>query len=185
MGDHRIVGRIRIFGDVEIFLDDTPRVREEGPVSADTAAIFVRLSDVVGTDRDKPAIANLHLTMEFKKPFSLSAVLGAETAAAEDENHGMLALQVGELPAFRRVIGKFVVGENGAWNDVRSHMQSPQFGVAQSSATNQRRSRPEVASSKIAHCRPPVHRSDRAGSQASLPHKECPTTGIRWCNCSR
>jgi hypothetical protein len=76
MGDHRIVGRIRIFGDVEIFLDDTPRVREEGPVSADTAAIFVRLSDVVRTDRDKPAIANLHLTMEFKKPFSLSAVLG-------------------------------------------------------------------------------------------------------------
>ena len=26
MGDHRIAGRIRIFGDVEIFLDDTPRV---------------------------------------------------------------------------------------------------------------------------------------------------------------
>jgi hypothetical protein len=26
MGDHGIVGRIRIFGDVEIFLDDTPRV---------------------------------------------------------------------------------------------------------------------------------------------------------------
>src|SRR3984893_5002131 len=80
-----------------------------------------------GTDRDKPAIANLHLTMEFKKPFSLSAVLGAESAAAEDEHHGMLALQVGELPAFRRVIGKFVVGENGPWNNVRSHMKSPQF----------------------------------------------------------
>ena len=26
MGDHRIVDRIRILGDVEIFLDDTPRV---------------------------------------------------------------------------------------------------------------------------------------------------------------
>jgi len=26
MGDHRIVGRIRIFDDVESFLDDTPRV---------------------------------------------------------------------------------------------------------------------------------------------------------------
>src|SRR3981081_2553726 len=104
-------------------------VSEEGPVSADTAAIFVRLSDVVGTDRDKPAIANLHLTMEFKKPFSLSAVLGAESAAAEDEHHGMLALQVGELPAFRRVIGEFVVGENGPWNNVRSHMKSPQFNA--------------------------------------------------------
>src|SRR6266446_2994814 len=69
-----------------IFLDDTPRVREEGPVSADSAAIFVRLSDVVGADRHKAAIANLHLTMEFKKPFSLSAVPGAETAAAEDKH---------------------------------------------------------------------------------------------------
>ena len=141
MGDHRIVGRIRIFGDVEIFLDDTPRVREEGPVSADTAAIFVRLSDVVRTDRDKPAIANLHLTMEFKKPFSLSAVLGAETAAAEDEHHGMLALQVGELPAFRRVIGKFVVGENGPWNNVRSHMKSSTVGCASPGYVSMVRSR--------------------------------------------
>src|SRR3981081_2939274 len=90
-------------------------VSEEGPVSADSGAIFIRLSDVVGTDRDKPAIANLHLTMKFKKPFSLPAVLGAETAAAEDENHGMLALQLGELSAFRRVVGKFVVGEDGRW----------------------------------------------------------------------
>ena len=61
-------------------------------MSADTGTIFVCLSDVVGTDRDKPAITNLHLTVEFKKSFSLSAVLGAETAAAEDENHGMLPL---------------------------------------------------------------------------------------------
>jgi hypothetical protein len=51
------MGGIRVFGDVEIFLDDTPRVGEEGPVSADAATIFVRLGDVVGTDRDKPAIA--------------------------------------------------------------------------------------------------------------------------------
>src|SRR5262245_39527266 len=113
MGDHGIVGRIRIFGDVEIFLDDAPRVREEGPVSADTTAIFVHLSDVVGSDRHKAAIANLHLTMEFKKPFSLSAVLGAKSAADEDENHGMLELKIRELPAFRSVYGKFVVGENG------------------------------------------------------------------------
>jgi len=90
-------------------------------VSADAATIFVRLGDAVGTDRDKPAIANLHLTVEFKKPFSLSAVLGAETAAAEDKDHGMLALQLGELPALRRVVGKFVVRENGSWNNVRSH----------------------------------------------------------------
>src|ERR1700733_4458480 len=89
--------------------------------------MFVRLGDVVGTDRDKPAIgANLHLAVEFNKPFSLSAVLGAETAAAEDEDHGMLALQLGELPAFRRVVGKFVVGKMAA-GPMSDRIRSPQF----------------------------------------------------------
>jgi hypothetical protein len=121
MGDHGIVEGIRIFSNVEIFLDDTSRVREEGPVSADTATIFVRLGDVVGTDGDKPAIANLNLAVEFEEPFSLSAVLRAETAAAEDEDHGMLALQLGKLLALRSVVGKFVVGKNGSWNNIGSH----------------------------------------------------------------
>jgi len=31
--------------------------------------------------------------MEFNEAFSLPAVLGAETSAAEDENHWMLPLQ--------------------------------------------------------------------------------------------
>jgi hypothetical protein len=95
---------ISVFGDVEIFLDDTPRVGEERPVAANSAAIFIRLSDIVGTDRDEPAIANLELTMKFNKPFSLPAILGTETSAAEDENHWMLSLQFGELPAFRGVV---------------------------------------------------------------------------------
>jgi hypothetical protein len=98
-------------------------------VSADSRAIFIRLHDVVGADRDEPAIANLYLTMEFEKQFGLPAVLGAETAAAEDEHHGMLALQLGELPVFRRVVGKFVVGEDGPWNNARSHMTSPQLAA--------------------------------------------------------
>src|ERR1700676_3280950 len=59
VGDHGIVGRIRLFSDVEIFWNDTPRVGEESPVGTDSAAIFVRLSDIVGANRDKPAIGNL------------------------------------------------------------------------------------------------------------------------------
>jgi hypothetical protein len=74
VGDHGIVDRISVFGDVEIFLDDTPRVGEERPVGTDSAAIFIRQSDIVGANRDKPG--NLELTMEFNKPFSLPAVLG-------------------------------------------------------------------------------------------------------------
>ena len=124
VGDHGIVDRVGVFGDVEIFLDDAPRVGEERPVRTDSAAIFIRLGDIVGADRDKPAIANLELTMELNKPFSLPAVLGAETSAAEDENHGMLSLQFGEFPAFRGVVGKLIVGEDRPWNDIWPHVIS-------------------------------------------------------------
>src|SRR5208283_751309 len=121
VGDHGIVDRISVFGDVKIFLDDTPRVGEERPVGTDSATIFIRLSDIVSANRDKPAIGNLEFTMEFHKPFRLPAVLGAETSAAQDENHWMLSLQFGELSAFRRMVGKLIVGEDCPWNNVRSH----------------------------------------------------------------
>ena len=113
--------RVSVFGDVEIFLDGPAGVGEERPVSADAAPIFIGLSDVVGADRDEAAIADLHLAMESKKPFGLPPVLGAESAAAEDEHHRMRALQLGEPAVFRRVVGKFVVGENGPWYNVGSH----------------------------------------------------------------
>jgi hypothetical protein len=54
----------------------------------------------------------------------LLAVLGAETSAAEDENHWMLLLQFGKLPAFCGVIGKLIVGEDSPRNNVRSHMKT-------------------------------------------------------------
>jgi hypothetical protein len=78
MGDHRIVERI-VLGDVEIFLDGAPRVGEERPVGADSAAILIRLSDIVSANRDQPAIGDLELTMECNEPFSLPTVFGAET----------------------------------------------------------------------------------------------------------
>jgi hypothetical protein len=93
-------------------------------VCANSAAIFIRQSDIVGANRDQAAIGNIELTMKLNQPFSLPAVLGAETSAAEDENHWMLPLQAGELPAFRGVVGKLIVGEDGPWNKVRSHMKS-------------------------------------------------------------
>src|SRR6266699_4342604 len=130
VGDHWIVERIGVFGDVEIFLGGTPHVREERPVGANAGAILIRLGDVVGANRDQPAIGNLQLTMECTKPFSLPAVLGAETSATEDEDHRMLSLQFGELPAFRGVVGKLVVGEYSPWNNVGSHMKSSTVGCA-------------------------------------------------------
>jgi len=128
LGDHGIVERIRVFGDVQIFLDNTPRVREERPVGTDTVAIFTRLSNIVGANRDEPAIPNLELTMELDQPLSLPAVLGSVTSAAEDEDQWILSLQFGELPVFRGVVGKLVVGEDGPGNNVRSHMKSSSLG---------------------------------------------------------
>ena len=76
MGDHGIVDRISVFGDVEIFLDDAPRVGEERPVGTDSAAIFIRLSDIVGANRDKAAKGNLELMMEFDKSLSAGGPWG-------------------------------------------------------------------------------------------------------------
>ena len=74
-------------------------------MGADPAATFVRLGDVVGAYRDQPGVGNFHLAVELDQPFGLRAVLGAVTSAAEDENHGMLSLQLRELPAFRGAVG--------------------------------------------------------------------------------
>ena len=90
--DHGIVERICVFGDVEVFLNFSPRIAEERPVGADSCAIFSRLRDIVGADRDQPAIGNLEFTMELNQPFRLPAVLGSVTPAAEDEHHGVLSL---------------------------------------------------------------------------------------------
>ena len=64
VGDHGIVERISVFGDVEIFLDDTPRIGKERPVGANSASVFIRLGDIVGANGDEPAIGNLKLTMQ-------------------------------------------------------------------------------------------------------------------------
>jgi len=115
------VDGIGVFRDVEIFLHDAPRIGKEGPVGADASAIFIGLADIVGANGDKPAISNLELTMELNEQFRLPPVLGAETSPAEDENHRVLSLQFGELPALRGMIGKLIVGKGSPRNNVRSH----------------------------------------------------------------
>ena len=66
--DHRIVDRVRVFGDVQVLLNDPAGVGEERPMGPDSAAIFAGLAYVVGADRDQLAVANLNfacnLTLE-------------------------------------------------------------------------------------------------------------------------
>jgi hypothetical protein len=47
---------------------------KEWPVGGDSAAKFIRLGDVIGADRNQPAIANLELPMKFDEPFMLAAL---------------------------------------------------------------------------------------------------------------
>jgi hypothetical protein len=65
MGDHGIVIGVSVFRYVEVLLDYAPRVRKERPMGPDPAAIFIRLDDVISADRNKAAIGNLELAMEF------------------------------------------------------------------------------------------------------------------------
>ena len=76
MRNHGIVDRISVFGDVEIFLDYTPRVGEERPVGTDSAAIFIRQSDIVGANRDKPAIATSSSRWSSTSPSACRRSLG-------------------------------------------------------------------------------------------------------------
>jgi len=86
-------------------------------VRAHPGAELVGFSDIVGADRNKPAIRNLELTMELNQAFVLSTVLGTIATSAEHENHRMLPLQIGELPALTGMVGQFIVGKDGSWND--------------------------------------------------------------------
>ena len=152
VGDHGIVKRIGVFDDVEIFLDDAPGVGEERPVGADSAAILIRLSDIVGANRNQPAIGDLELTMECNEPFSLPMVFGAETSAAEDENHWMFSLQFRELPAFRGVVGKLIVREDRSWNNVRSHIKPLlflEYGNSQCEESTKSRTNAAISSAAV------------------------------------
>ncbi len=112
--NHRIVARIGVLSDVEIFLDLARRVGEKRPARADSGAKLIRLGDVVRANRDQPAIAYLELTVKLEKSFMLPAILGTITSAAENENRRMLSLEFRELPTLRRVIGKLVIGEHSS-----------------------------------------------------------------------
>ena len=84
-----------------VFDDD----HKEAPGAVSRALLILLGHQVFPADRDQPGVSNFHLAVELDQPRGLSAVLGAVTFAADDENHGMLSLQLGKFPAFRRVVG--------------------------------------------------------------------------------
>jgi hypothetical protein len=104
MRDHRIVDWVCVFGNIEIFLNHATRVGEERPVRAHATPIFVGLTDIVGTNRDQPAIRNLQFSIQLNQTFPLPSVLRAKTSAAQHENHRIWPLEFRKLPPFRGVV---------------------------------------------------------------------------------
>jgi hypothetical protein len=54
---------IGILGNIEILLNDAPRIGKKRPVRTDSTAKLVSLTNIVGADRHEPAIADFHLSM--------------------------------------------------------------------------------------------------------------------------
>ena len=67
---------------------------------------------------------NLELTVELNETLMLSPLFWAETAATEDKNHRIWPLEFRELPALGAVVGKLVIGEDSARNNIISHLQN-------------------------------------------------------------
>jgi len=78
--NHRIMQRVRVFGNVEVFLNYTPCVGQERPVRANSAAKFFSRNNIVGGDCDQPAIRNLELAVELNKPLMLSTLFWTKAA---------------------------------------------------------------------------------------------------------
>ena len=66
-------------------------------MSANSAAILIGLSNVVGANRHVPTISNVGFVFRCNQTFSLAAVFGAESPAGEGEDHWILSLQLGKV----------------------------------------------------------------------------------------
>jgi hypothetical protein len=122
--NHRIMQGVRVFGNIEVFLNYTPGVGQKGPVGANSHAKFISLNNVVGSDCGQPAIRNLELAVELNKALMLSTLFWAEAAATENKNHRIWPLELRELPALGAVVRKLIIGEGCAWNNIISHLQN-------------------------------------------------------------
>jgi hypothetical protein len=60
--------------------------------------------------------------VELGETLMLSPLFWAETAATENKNHRIWSLEFRELPALAAVVGKLIIGEDSAWNNIISHL---------------------------------------------------------------
>src|SRR5262249_33423553 len=61
--NHWIVIGIGVLGNIEILLNDAPRIGKKRPMRTDSTAKLISLSNVIGADRHQLAIADFRLAM--------------------------------------------------------------------------------------------------------------------------
>jgi hypothetical protein len=99
----------------------TAGIGEERPGAPDCSPKLVRLDQVVGRERHKAAVADLHLAVELQEALVLPPLLRTETSAREHQDHRIAALQLRNGAARATVVRQLVVGEDCAGNNVGSH----------------------------------------------------------------
>jgi hypothetical protein len=116
--DHRVVVGVGVLLDVEVLLDDAPRVGEEGPLGADRGPELLERVVLVGRDRGDLRVPDGDPRIERGELEVLLVLLRAVVAAGERQDQGIVALQLAEPPRDVLVIGQLVIGERAAGCDV-------------------------------------------------------------------
>ena len=125
MRDHRIVLGVGVLLDVDVFLNLSLRVGEEGPLGSDGRTEFLKSMVIVGGDRGDLGIRHGNLRVERGELQMLLVLLRAVVAARERENQRVVALDFAEFALCARVIWQFVVGENSSGYDIRPNDLTP------------------------------------------------------------
>src|SRR5207249_4456383 len=111
--------------DLEVPLDRSLWVGEEGPLGADRRTELLERVVVIGRDRDHLGVRHGDLRVERGELQMLLVLLRAVVAAREREDQRVLALQLAELAWGRCVIGQLVIGKGASGRDVRTHGRTP------------------------------------------------------------
>src|SRR5262249_8969515 len=125
--DHRVVLRVGVLLDVEVLLNGSLRVGEEGPLGSDRRPELLERVMGVGRDRCDLRVRDGDLRIEGGELQMLLVLLPAGVAACEREDQRIVPLDVAELPHGARVVGQLVVGKGRAGDDVGTHVWLPRW----------------------------------------------------------
>src|SRR5271170_3925141 len=119
--DHRIIFRVGVFGDVEVLLNDSVGVGEEGPLGAHRCAELLQRVVVIGGDGGNLGVCHSNLRIERGKLQMLLVFFRAVVAARERQYQRIIALEFAEPARCAGMIGQLIVGKNFSGYEVMAH----------------------------------------------------------------